>query len=333
VFRKRKSINDYKALLASQHVPTLSEVITIAESKKPEDQILFQNLLNEILPLTGSSLRLGISGPPGVGKSSFIEAFGPYILQYYSKLAILAIDPSSQKTKGSILGDKTRMEKLSQNPRVFIRPTAAGNTLGGVAQHTREAILLCEAAGFDFIIIESVGVGQSEVELQQMTDFFLLLQLPGSGDELQGIKRGIMELADCIAITKSEGENRKLALKAAQELRFALHLLSPINERKWEPQVYLTSSKSGEGLAEIMEVLLNFHKNAKQNGWLQKKREQQQINWFHKLFQTSLVDFFYQHQEINQQIVEAEKAIFNRQITPSIAAYRILEQIFSKFKA
>ncbi|MCS6905172.1 MAG: methylmalonyl Co-A mutase-associated GTPase MeaB [Bacteroidia bacterium] len=331
MFRKRKSVEEYKQLLRAQHVPTLSEVITLAESTRVEDKKLFQSLLSELLPFTGNSFRLGISGPPGVGKSTLIENFGPVILRHFQKLAILAIDPSSQKSKGSILGDKTRMEKLSQNPSVFIRPTAAGNTLGGVARATREAILICEATGFDFIIVESVGVGQSEAELHQMTDFFLLLQLPGSGDELQGIKRGIMELADGIAITKAEGNNKPLAKKIAKDLQFALHLLTP-STNGWIPKVILVSSFSQEGLEELMQMLLDYQNWAYTTHWFEKKRKQQQVDWFHRSIQSFLLDFFYHTPECKEKVKELENKVLQQQISPSLAADQVIQTFFEKIK-
>jgi LAO/AO transport system kinase len=246
-----------KQLLLGNRV-ALGRAITLIESKKLSDQKLADKLLEKILPHTGNSLRIGITGAPGVGKSTFIETFGKQLTSLGKKVAVLAVDPSSAKTKGSILGDRTRMEELSKDERAFIRPTSSGNFLGGVADKTRETILLCETAGYEIIIVETVGVGQSETAVRNMVDFFLLLQLAGAGDELQGIKKGIMEMADAIVITKADGENEKKAKQAQIEFQHALHLFQPTSF--WNPKVLTSSAIEKKGIDEVWKVIYCFWK-------------------------------------------------------------------------
>ena len=250
MIKERFSADQLAELILAGDRAGLSQAITLVESTLDEDRIKAEGLLNLILPHAGKSVRIGVTGVPGVGKSTFIENFGSILTNKDHKVAILAIDPSSQQSKGSILGDKTRMETLSANPKAFIRPSPTGGTLGGVANSTREAILLCEAAGYDVIIVETVGVGQSEIAVKGMTDFFLLLMLAGAGDELQGIKRGIMEMADLVAINKVENDNRKEAMLAKSAYANALHLMPP-NNSGWQPEVMTCSALKKEGLKEI----------------------------------------------------------------------------------
>lgn len=288
----------------------LSRAITLIESRLPADREQADAVLQAILPYTGNSIRIGITGVPGVGKSTFIERFGTLITGYGKKLAVLAIDPSSPLTGGSIMGDKTRMEQLSHNPRAYIRPSPSGTSLGGVSRKTRETMLLCEAAGFDVIFIETVGVGQSETAVRNMTDFFLLLMLAGAGDELQGIKKGIMEMADAVAINKADGDNVKRAKAAQAEYRNALHFFPP-KPYGWQPQVLTCSAIEGSGLDDIWQMILNYRKLTLGNGWWQRKREQQQESWLKELIAEQLLESFYQNPQV--QAAMAEKLALIRQ--------------------
>jgi len=305
----------------------LSAAITILESALPEDRMIGNELIRLCLPFSGNSIRIGITGVPGVGKSSFIEKFGSLILKERSKLAVLAIDPSSERTGGSILGDKTRMEELSHHSSVFIRPSASGNTLGGVARKTREAIILCEAAGFDTIFIETVGVGQSEIMVHSMVDFFLLLLLAGAGDELQGIKRGIMEMADGLAVTKADGENIKKAQLAARELKNAIHLFPP-TANGWIPEVHTCSSLDETNLDKVWDMMDRFHRHALNDGSFQHKRKLQNLNWMHETLKELLLADLSNRDEVKTEIHHKEVALEKGQIT----AFEAAEQIFSIYQ-
>ncbi len=322
--RKRYSAETYISEILAGNRIILAQAITLVESQRYEDEGLAKEVIGAILPHTGKSIRIGITGVPGVGKSTFIESFGLEIVNNTGKkLAVLAIDPSSQKSGGSILGDKTRMESLAMHPQVFIRPSPAGNSLGGVARKTREAMLLCEAAGFEIIFIETVGVGQSETAVKNMTDFFLLLMLAGAGDELQGIKRGIMEMADMLVITKADGENKQKALLAQREYQSALHLLNPAQE----VPVLTCSALQKEGLAEIWQIIQKFLQEAKQNNTLEQKRQQQQLQWFHEHLKEEILNFFYQNSAFRAKLQELEKSILASQKEPFLASKEILEDL------
>lgn len=260
----------------------LSQALTLVESKTQHHRNLADQIIQLALPYSGNSIRIGITGVPGVGKSTFIEAFGEYLTSLGKKLAVLAIDPTSTKNKGSILGDKTRMEKLSVNPNAFIRPSPSSGSLGGVAHKTREAILLCEAAGFDIILVETVGVGQSETMVKSMVDFFMLLMLAGAGDELQGIKRGIMEMADLLVINKADGDNVLKSKTAGAEYKRALHLFPP-NENDWIPRVESASALEKTGIDKIWADILEFENHQKLNGHFLENRKDQQMDWFDNL--------------------------------------------------
>ena len=280
-----------KKLLTSDRI-SLGRAITLLESKRSEHQNLASQLLDNILPNTGKSFRIGISGVPGVGKSTFINAFGSHLTNSGFKVAVLSIDPSSSRTRGSILGDKTRMDNLSKDPNAFIRPTASGSYLGGVATHTRESILLCEAAGFDVIIVETVGVGQSETMVKEMVDYFLLLMLAGGGDELQGIKRGIMEMADHVIINKAEGDNLRRAKRAKEDFKNAIHLLPP-NEANWVVPVGLCSALEKTGIEDVWSQMKMYQDFAKANDWFYTNRKEQNLKWFHQQVRAKLEqDFF-----------------------------------------
>lgn len=318
-------------LLREGNKSALSAAITMLESALPEDRIIGKELIRLCLPFSGNSLRIGITGVPGVGKSSFIEKFGTVILEQRSKLAVLAIDPSSERTGGSILGDKTRMEELSHHPQVFIRPSASGNTLGGVARKTREAIILCEAAGFDTIFIETVGVGQSEIMVHSMVDFFLLLLLAGAGDELQGIKRGIMEMADGLAVTKADGENVKRAQLAARELKNAIHLFPP-TANGWIPEVHTCSSMDETNLDKIWDMIDRFHRHGVSDGSFEHKRKNQNLNWMHETMKELLLADLSESIEIQKLILSNEQAINNSEISAFEAAETIVQQYLRRSK-
>ena len=308
-------------------ITILSRAITLIESTKAEHQELGGKVIDGIMHKTGQSFRLGITGVPGVGKSTFIESFGLHLVNNGHRLAVLAIDPSSQKSKGSILGDKTRMEKLSVHPKAFIRPSPSSGTLGGVTKNTFETILLCEAAGFDFIIVETVGVGQSEIAVSQMTDFFLLLMLAGAGDELQGIKRGIMEMADVLLITKADGNNLQKAKNAKTEYAHALHLFPP-SESGWIPKVEICSSLQNEGIQEAFQIIDEYKRLAVSKGYFSHKRKQQLSDWLHYSISEQLKEKFYNHPAIKEELKNIEKNIDSGKINP----YRIASDLISKWK-
>jgi LAO/AO transport system kinase len=304
----------------------LSRAITLLESTRADHNSLAGEVLNEILPHTGKSVRIGITGVPGVGKSTFIESIGKQLIDRGETLAVLAIDPSSQKSKGSILGDKTRMETISGRDDVFIRPSPAGDTLGGVGRKTRESILLCEAAGFNNIFVETVGVGQSEIAVHSMVDCFLLLMLPGAGDELQGIKRGIMEMADIIAINKAEGERADLADKAAREYKNALHLFPP-TPSGWIPVVQTCSAETGLNIDKISESIDSFINHQKLTGFFDVKRQEQTIYWFRETLQQKLFEHFYAKKNVKETIAFLEDKIKNGEVH----SYHATEEIIKVF--
>ncbi|MHA6249731.1 methylmalonyl Co-A mutase-associated GTPase MeaB [Pontibacter sp. CAU 1760] len=313
-------------ILAGDRV-LLSRAITLVESKLPSDQELAQEVINAVLPHSGYSVRIGITGVPGVGKSTFIEAFGTFLIQeQHKKLAVLAIDPTSQRSGGSILGDKTRMDALATNPNAFIRPSPAGKSLGGVARSTRESIILCEAAGFDTIFVETVGVGQSETAVHAMVDFFLLLMLAGAGDELQGIKRGIMEMADAIAITKADGTNANKAKAARAEYQNALHLY-PKAASGWLPQVSTCSALQQTGLGTIWQTITDYLHLTQQNGFFEQKRRDQNLQWLYEAIRQGLEDNFYAHTQVKAQLAGIEAQVKNGQTSAFAAAAELLKLV------
>jgi LAO/AO transport system kinase len=306
----------------------LSRAITLVESSLPAHYQLAQEVIEACLPFSGQSVRIGITGVPGVGKSTFIEAFGSRIIQKTGKkLAVLAIDPSSQRTKGSILGDKTRMEKLTNNPNAFIRPSPSAGSLGGVAQKTRESIILCEAAGYEIVFVETVGVGQSETEVHGMVDFFLLLMLAGAGDELQGIKRGIMEMADAIAINKADGDNKPKAELARREYANALHLFPP-PDSGWIPQTNTCSAYTGDGIPEIWNMIDAYISETKQNGYFdQKRREQSKLVMLGNI-ERNLKNGFFQNYQIKSMLPMVQEKILKNEISAYKGAELLLETYF-----
>ncbi len=292
MLRPRLSTADYINGIREGNRFVLSRAITLIESRLPADREQADAVIQTLLPESGKSIRIGITGVPGVGKSTFIERFGMLVTDYGKKLAVLAIDPSSPVTGGSIMGDKTRMEQLSHNPMAYIRPSPAGTSLGGVSRKTRETMLLCEAAGFEVIFVETVGVGQSETAVHSMTDFFLLLMLAGAGDELQGIKKGIMEMADAVAINKADGDNIKRAKMAQAEYRNAMHFFPP-KPYGWQPKVLTCSALEGIGLEEIWQMIQDYRRLTESNGWWERKRMQQQEAWLKELIAEQLLENFY----------------------------------------
>lgn len=307
-------------------VAILSRAITLVESQNKKHQILAQHILEGILHKTGNSFRLGVTGVPGVGKSSFIESFGKEVISQHHKLAVLAIDPSSTKSKGSILGDKTRMEELSVMPNVYIRPSPSSGTLGGVTKATYETILLCEAAGYDFIIVETVGVGQSEVSVSKITDFFLLLMLAGAGDELQGIKRGIMEMADALVITKADGDNLNKAKAARSEYAHAMHLLQA-HESGWITRTQICSALKNEGISEVYNMIKEYKQFVISNNYFNAKRKQQQFDLFLNAIDEQLKDRFYSDSKVLKKIESLKKQSV---IQPFTSAKNILNEFLKQ---
>lgn len=302
----------------------LAEGITLVESDRREDKVKAAELIERCLPFSGNSLRVGITGVPGVGKSTFIESFGSLLVENGKKVAVLAVDPTSSISKGSILGDKTRMESLSMNEQVFIRPSAAGDSLGGVARKTRESIILCEAAGYNSILIETVGVGQSETVVKSMVDFFLLLMLSGAGDELQGIKKGIMEMADALLITKAEGENLMKAKQAAVQYKNALHLFQA-NPNGWIAETGICSALEKTGLDEVISWLDRYERKMTTNGWLTENRKNQLADWFKTELNEAILASFYENTEVKANIEELKEQVLNQTKSP----YRAAEELFS----
>jgi LAO/AO transport system kinase len=323
----RLSVEEYAKGILEGNKVILSKAITLIESNLIKDNEAAGQLLDKIYSYTGKSLRIGITGVPGVGKSTFIEAFGEVVTGFNKKIAVLAIDPSSQKSKGSILGDKTRMEKLANNPLAFIRPSATGINYGGVSGKTRECILLCEAAGYEIIIVETVGVGQSETAVHGMVDFFLLLMLAGAGDELQGIKKGIMEMADAIVINKADGSNTKPALQAKAMYENVLHLFQP-SESGWQPKVLTCSAIEKTGLKEIWQLILDHNYQLKANGFYEENRKNQGIHWMHEYVRFHLERSFYNQSAVKQNLKKIEEKVITGEITPVNAAHKLLSLNF-----
>lgn len=332
-FKKRTlSVADYVEGIVKGDTTILSRAVTLVESLKPDHQTVAQEVIEKCLPYAGKSIRIGISGVPGAGKSTSIDAFGLHVLeQYGGKLAVLAIDPSSERSKGSILGDKTRMEKLSVHPKSFIRPSPSAGSLGGVARKTRETIVLCEAAGFDKIFVETVGVGQSETAVHSMVDFFLLIQLAGTGDELQGIKRGIMEMADGIVINKADGDNLERAKLAATQFRNALHLF-PAPESGWTPEVLTYSGFYNIGVKEVWDMVYRYIDFVKENGYFEYRRNEQSKYWMYESINEQLRDSFYHNPQIEAMLTGKENQVLQGNLTSFVAAKNLLDTYFAELK-
>ncbi|MDH8701380.1 LAO/AO transport system kinase [Dysgonomonadaceae bacterium PH5-43] len=326
--RKKKqnySPAEYTEQILKGNITVLSQAVTMLESQISEHQTIAQEIIEKCLPYSGNSVRIGITGVPGAGKSTSIDAFGMHLVnERQKKLAVLAIDPSSERSKGSILGDKTRMEDISKEPNVFIRPSPSAGSLGGVARKTRETIILCEAAGFDTVFVETVGVGQSETAVHSMVDFFLLIQLAGTGDELQGIKRGIMEMADGIVVNKADGNNIDKANLAAAQFRNALHLF-PLPDSGWSPKVLTYSGYYKLGISEVWDMIYEYIAFVKANGYFEYRRNSQSKFWMYETINEQLMNRFYNSPEIKQALEQKEKQVLNSEISSFAAARQMLE--------
>ena len=328
--RKRRrtfTIDEYVDGILRGDITILSQAITLIESSKPEHYEQAQQIIERCLPHAGRSVRIGITGVPGAGKSTFIEAVGNMVVSLRHRLAVLAIDPSSERSGGSILGDKTRMESISSNPDIFIRPSPSAGSLGGVARKTRETIVLCEAAGFDVIFIETVGVGQSETAVHSMVDMFMLLQISGAGDELQGIKRGIMEMADMMVITKADGENLHKAELARAQFQSAL-LLFPMPDSGWRPKVYTCSAVAQTGLEEVWKGVEEYLDHIHANGYFRTNRNRQNKYWMYESINDALKESFYRDPAVAGQIADIERRVLDAELSSFIAAKKLLDIYF-----
>jgi LAO/AO transport system kinase len=317
-------IKEIAAGVRAGNIRSLAKAITLVESRNLDHSLAATTLLDTLLPDSGGAIRIGISGVPGVGKSTFIEAFGLYLISRGLRVAVLAVDPTSQLSGGSILGDKTRMEELSREKNAFIRPSPSGDTLGGVARKTRETMLICEAAGFDVVLVETVGVGQSEITVASMVDFFLLLQLPGAGDELQGIKKGVMEIADAILINKADADNLPRAQLASQQYANALHILQP-KSPNWQVPVLLCSALNNQGIAAVWEMMERFRATMVDSGEFKDKRRRQNNDWMWALLMDGLKELFLGDRKVAALLPGVQQAVAEEIATPSAAARRLLE--------
>lgn len=326
-----RPVSEYVDGILSGNRVILSQAVTLVESVRPEHQETAQAIIEQCLPHAGKAIRVGITGVPGSGKSTSIDAFGMYLLRKGHTLAVLAIDPSSERSRGSILGDKTRMEKLSVEPNAFIRPSPSAGSLGGVARKTRETIVLCEAAGFDYLFVETVGVGQSEIAVHSMVDFFLLIQLAGTGDELQGIKRGIMEMADGIVINKADGDNIDRAQMAQRQLRNALHLY-PLPESGWTPEVLTYSGYYNLGIEAVWDMIHRYIDFVQANGFFDRRRKEQAKYWMFETINEQLRNGFYRDPDIAELLVKLEDEVLSDRKSSFVAAREALERYYRKHR-
>jgi LAO/AO transport system kinase len=327
--RSDKASSDVPALargIRNGERAVLARAITLIESKRPDHQKTARALVQELLPASGKAMRVGITGMPGVGKSTTIDALGTFLTGNRHKVAVLTVDPSSSRTGGSILGDKTRMARLASDANAFIRPSPASGTLGGVASKTRETMLLTEAAGFNVVLVETVGIGQSEITVADMTDFFLVLMLPGAGDELQGLKKGVVELADMIAVNKADGDNVGRANAAAAEYRAALHILSP-RSANWRPPVITYSALTGAGIAELWDLVLAHRARMEESGEFQQGRREQQVKWMWAMIEERLIGRLKSDQKVKARLPALEAAVADGRLSPALAAEEISQAL------
>ncbi len=322
--RKKLEINDYVQGVKGNNRTVLARTITLIESNTAEHNLKARLVLKELLPNTGNSIRIGITGFPGAGKSSFIETLGLFLINLGFKVAVLAIDPSSTVTKGSILGDKTRMEKLAREKNSFIRPSPSSGTLGGVARKTRETMLVCEAAGYDVILVETVGVGQSETTVRSMVDFFLLIMIAGAGDELQGIKKGVIELADEILINKADGDNKPKALAAKSEFAMALHYLHPAT-KGWKTEAKICSALTGEGISEFWNSVKRFMDLTKSTNLFFERRNRQNIDWMMKMVEDNLLHDFYENRNVRNKLESVKEKVLKGELLPTEGSELLLK--------
>jgi len=321
--RKELSLHDFLTGFEAGDRGILARAITLVESNHPRHLELAQQLIQHLLPRTGDSIRVGITGTPGAGKSTFIDALGTFLCENGHQVAVLAVDPSSSRSRGSILGDKTRMERLSRNPSAFIRPSPSGGMLGGVARKSRETILLCEAFGFDVLLVETVGVGQSEITVRSMVDFFLLLTLTGAGDELQGIKRGVMEIADLVLVNKADAENKPKAEQAAAEMNRVLHFLSP-STPGWTTRSFPCSALSGEGISHAWQVVQRFVSCTREGGTFQERRQKQRLEWVNATIVELLKMDFFNHPGVRESFPGIQEKVMQGSLSPSQAVKELL---------
>ena len=323
---KHLTETDYVEGVISQDRSILARAITLVESIHVDHRVLADSVLTKLLSHAGRACRVGITGVPGVGKSTFIETLGKQLTSTGARVAVLAVDPTSSRTGGSILGDKTRMQELARDPSAFIRPSPTSGTLGGVARATRESMILCEAAGYDIILVETVGVGQSETTVAEMVDFFLALMLPGAGDELQGIKKGLLEIADMIVVNKADGSTKNAAERAASEYRTALHILKPVSPT-WMPPAHTCSAISGDGLADIWKDIENHRELLKISGEFDQKRKQQRVRWMWSMIQDRLLLEIKKNESLQNIARALEVQVMEDQITPGLAASKVVAAI------
>lgn len=324
VKRKELTIDEYVQGVLDKDRTILARAITLIESNAKRHQLLAQQLLTRLLPHTSNAIRIGITGVPGAGKSSLIEALGMRLCEQGRKLAVLAIDPSSNVTGGSVLGDKTRMERLSNHPNAYIRPSPSGGVLGGVARKSRETMLICEAAGFEVIFVETVGVGQSEITVRSMVDLFMLIQIAGAGDELQGIKKGVMECSDLIVVNKADGDNKLKANIARADYERILHYLQPSTEG-WSSRALACSALTSEGLKEVWDAIEEFRSTTARSGVYEKRRKQQNLAWVHNMVNEHLHRIFYDHPNVSGRLPQIEKGVLEGKLSPTAAATELLE--------
>jgi LAO/AO transport system kinase len=327
VKRAQLSVDDHVNGVLRNDKTLLARTITLIESNAADHYDKAREVLKKLLPHSGKSLRVGITGMPGAGKSTLIETLGCYLIDQGHKVAVLAVDPSSTITKGSILGDKTRMEKLARHPDCFIRPSPSSGTLGGVTRKSRETILVCEAAGYDVILIETVGVGQSEITVRSMVDFFLLVMIAGAGDELQGIKKGIIELADALLVNKADGTNKAKAALARKEFAMALKYLAPAT-KGWETRAFTCSALTGEGIPETWELIKAFEKHTKTSGVFEERRKNQALEWVYSMIENYLKESFYNNKDVREQFPRIKQAILKETLLPTTAAEQLLKTFY-----